>query len=199
MDSSKSFICYQFFKVRTPPSILILIDRDDTLIVDKGLKTNFRLPKFSKGVILFLRSMQLYFPKTSIVIITNQSRYQSTLIQRLFMYPFHVVLVSLLFVCKVRISRILICPHAPLSNCNCRKPRTEMLRFAIDEYRICNSNCYMIGNSDSDILAGINSGINTIGINYNGKLTSHVLKSDNFLGTYKTYGEIYNKIKVRLT
>lgn len=53
------------------------------------------------------------------------------------------------------------CPHAP-ATCDCRKPRPGMLRRAARELRIELDRAVIIGDSDSDLLAGRAAGTSTI-------------------------------------
>jgi D-glycero-D-manno-heptose 1,7-bisphosphate phosphatase len=53
------------------------------------------------------------------------------------------------------------CPHAA-ATCDCRKPCPGMLRRAAREYRIELDRAVMIGDSDSDLMAGRAAGTSTI-------------------------------------
>ena len=62
---------------------------------------------------------------------------------------------------------IYICPHGTEDNCNCRKPKTGLFLQAqkdLEESSGCTvdkGSSWMIGDSDSDIEAGKNYGVNT--------------------------------------
>ncbi len=67
------------------------------------------------------------------------------------------------------IDAIYFCPHDISNNCNCRKPKPGMILEAINDLKeqgvqIDFKNSYMVGNSETDILAGKNSGLITIKI-----------------------------------
>lgn len=47
-----------------------------------------------------------------------------------------------------------ICPHDNDDNCNCRKPKTGLLEQAQKKYQLDLSECYVIGDRWSDMLAG---------------------------------------------
>lgn len=53
-----------------------------------------------------------------------------------------------------------ICPHLPSESCKCRKPGTYMLEMMIKKYALDPSECYVIGDRWSDMLAGINAKMN---------------------------------------
>ena len=71
------------------------------------------------------------------------------------------------------VDAIYYCPHHPHKGyegevpelkieCNCRKPKPGMLLQAAHDFNIDLSESYMIGDSENDVLAGINAGCNTI-------------------------------------
>lgn len=76
----------------------------------------------------------------------------------------------------VQISRVYHCPHHPEFNvsCNCRKPEPQMFFEAERDFRIDLENSILIGDKNSDILAGINAGIkNNYLINTGHKISSN--------------------------
>ena len=63
----------------------------------------------------------------------------------------------------INILDIFHCPHSPDSHCNCRKPKPGMLLNAKHKHNINMQNSWIIGDKETDIIAGISSGItNTI-------------------------------------
>jgi histidinol-phosphate phosphatase family protein len=46
---------------------------------------------------------------------------------------------------------ILICPHSPNDNCQCRKPKTGLGRLATDKFGLVPQSTYYIGDSESDM------------------------------------------------
>lgn len=72
-----------------------------------------------------------------------------------------------------RIDAIYICPHHPERGfkgeiselkieCNCRKPKPGLLLKAIKDHNINAKDSWMIGDKESDIIAGKNAGCKTI-------------------------------------
>ena len=62
-----------------------------------------------------------------------------------------------------RIDKIYYCPHLDSDNCICRKPSPGMIQKAFEEYPEINRNkSYLIGDSDSDIKAGISEKLITV-------------------------------------
>jgi D-glycero-D-manno-heptose 1,7-bisphosphate phosphatase len=52
---------------------------------------------------------------------------------------------------------IVCCPHLPNENCSCRKPKTGMIDEIINQGNF--TKALMVGNSDSDLFAAKNAGI----------------------------------------
>lgn len=61
----------------------------------------------------------------------------------------------------INISNVYFCPHHPEFSelCDCRKPKTKMIMDAQKEFDIDLLNSILVGDKNSDIGAGINSGI----------------------------------------
>jgi len=74
-----------------------------------------------------------------------------------------------------KLDAIYYCPHHPDSgfkgenkkykvNCNCRKPKTGLIKKALKDFNIDLSKSIMIGDSTCDIRMGLNAGLKTIGV-----------------------------------
>lgn len=50
------------------------------------------------------------------------------------------------------------CPHAPTDGCDCRKPRPGMLRRGARELDVDLARSHMIGDTETDIMAGVAAG-----------------------------------------
>lgn len=57
---------------------------------------------------------------------------------------------------------VCICPHRPADHCSCRKPSSYMIHQMETKYHLNLSQCYVIGDRWSDMVAGINAGANVI-------------------------------------
>ncbi|WP_346654943.1 D-glycero-beta-D-manno-heptose 1,7-bisphosphate 7-phosphatase [Bathymodiolus heckerae thiotrophic gill symbiont] len=63
----------------------------------------------------------------------------------------------------IQILDVFFCPHAPDSNCSCRKPKPGMFNQANDKHNIDMANSWMIGDKEADIQAANAAGIsNTV-------------------------------------
>jgi histidinol-phosphate phosphatase family protein len=61
------------------------------------------------------------------------------------------------------IDKIYYCPHLAGENCSCRKPNPGMIQQAIIDFpEIKVEDSYLIGDSDTDILAGNKTGLITV-------------------------------------
>ncbi|SVC27939.1 uncharacterized protein METZ01_LOCUS280793 [marine metagenome] len=62
-----------------------------------------------------------------------------------------------------KIEKIYYCPHLVEQQCTCRKPKTGMLKNVINDYPdIVIENSYLVGDSDTDIIAGNSFGLKTV-------------------------------------
>ena len=70
------------------------------------------------------------------------------------------------------IDGLYFCPHHPDKgfegevlglkiDCNCRKPKTGLIKKAVEDFNIDLSQCWMIGDTGMDVQTGINAGIRT--------------------------------------
>ena len=74
------------------------------------------------------------------------------------------------------------CPHAPSSNCGCRKPKTGMFISAKNKYKIDMEKSWMIGDSERDITAANFAGIkNTIMVRSGHKVNESISAAMFFL------------------
>jgi histidinol-phosphate phosphatase family protein len=57
---------------------------------------------------------------------------------------------------------MLVCPHSPDSNCNCRKPKTGNIEMFEDYRKIDLRRSFVVGDQETDILFGKKLGTRTI-------------------------------------
>ncbi|MGH7000784.1 MAG: D-glycero-alpha-D-manno-heptose-1,7-bisphosphate 7-phosphatase [Stellaceae bacterium] len=63
---------------------------------------------------------------------------------------------------ELPIDEIEMCPHRQIDSCLCRKPKPGMLRRAAKRHRLDLTMSYMVGDRDSDVLAGAAAGCYTV-------------------------------------
>ncbi|MBY0223112.1 HAD family hydrolase [Mammaliicoccus sciuri] len=56
------------------------------------------------------------------------------------------------------IQEVAYCPHKPKAGCACRKPNSKMIEDLARKYHVDVSSSYMVGDTDTDIIAGKNAG-----------------------------------------
>ena len=66
-----------------------------------------------------------------------------------------------------RIDGIYYCPHRPEENCSCRKPKTGLIRKAMEDFDIDLKNSVVVGNDDKDVGLAKNLGIKSICVRSN--------------------------------
>lgn len=98
-------------------------------------------------------------------VISNQSGIARGLFTEADLVPIHEKFLRELAASGARIDRIYYCPHHPTAgippyrvDCDCRKPRTGMLRRAEREMGADLGRSYVIGDRIVDVLAGKNAG-----------------------------------------
>ena len=67
------------------------------------------------------------------------------------------------------IAEINNCPHNSMDNCSCRKPKPGMILSSAEKWSIDLPQSWMIGDRDSDVVAGATAGCKTIFIDRNWK------------------------------
>ncbi len=135
----------------------IFLDRDGTIIVDKGYLNTPEFIRFKKGVVEGLKLLQdagFY-----LFIVTNQSGVKRGWVSRRRILRINRVLIELLKQQKVFIKDIGICFHHPRELCRCRKPAPFMIFRLLKKYpEVSIEDSYVIGDKDSDIRLAFNVG-----------------------------------------
>ncbi|WP_455278365.1 D-glycero-alpha-D-manno-heptose-1,7-bisphosphate 7-phosphatase [[Eubacterium] cellulosolvens] len=134
----------------------IFLDRDGTLIEDKGYVYKIEDFRFHRGVIEglnLLKNDYLFF------IITNQSGIEKGLYRTEDFHRFNNFLLEQLRKQNIEIGKTFFCPH--VSGCDCKKPSTKYLKEAESEFEINLTISWVIGDHPSDIIMGINAGSKT--------------------------------------
>ena len=96
-----------------------------------------------------------------IIIITNQSAVGQGIISIETAEEINNRLVNLVKEAGGRIDGVYMCPHSPMDNCECRKPKPGLLQQAAQEQSIDLSNSIFIGDAISDLKAAQAAGVPT--------------------------------------
>ncbi|ARD47281.1 HAD-IIIA family hydrolase [Sporosarcina sp. P33] len=60
------------------------------------------------------------------------------------------------------IDEVTYCPHKPKAGCGCRKPHSRLIENLAQRYDVDLSASYMVGDTDTDIVAGKRAGTKTV-------------------------------------
>lgn len=138
----------------------VFLDRDGTINEEINYLSKIEqlkiLPKVSSAIKLLNENDFL------VIMITNQSGVARGLFTMDTLDDINKHLVNMLQSEGAKIDGIFICPHHPDFGCDCRKPKTGLLKEAASKFEIDLSSSYMIGDKYTDLKTGVNSGCKTI-------------------------------------
>ena len=97
-----------------------------------------------------------------IVVCTNQAGIARGIISVETVHEIHRRMVAAIGEVGGKIEKVYFCPHGKEENCACRKPRPGMLLRARDELGLDMHDAVFIGDSISDLRAGLAVGIHTV-------------------------------------
>ncbi len=145
----------------------ILLDRDDTLIEDPGYISSPEQVQLLPGVATALIELKALGYK--LVVITNQSAVARGIVTEQVLGKIHNRLKQLLADKSAFLDRIYYCPYHPdgvvakyRQESDFRKPNPGMLLKAAEEMDIDLGQSWCVGNSGSDVEAGLRAGCKTI-------------------------------------
>jgi histidinol-phosphate phosphatase family protein len=139
---------------------LILLDRDGTLNNDLGYTYKLSDLKLLYNNIEIIKN--LTDKKSSIVCITNQSGIGRGLFSENDAKRFNFALSEKLSKLDLMIESFYICPHSPILECACRKPKTLMLELAMKRYNVSTEKSIYVGDSIVDQIASNQLGVKFI-------------------------------------
>lgn len=137
----------------------IFLDRDGTIIEDKGHINNILDVEFYPYTIKALQNLQEHF---LLFIITNQSGVSKGLISENEVKEVNQHLVGTLKTRGITIFDVFYCPHKNEENCDCKKPKPYFIHHAARLYNVDLTRSFMVGDHPSDIQCGINAGVTPI-------------------------------------
>jgi rfaE bifunctional protein nucleotidyltransferase chain/domain len=140
-----------------PKMNAIFLDRDGTIIKDKNYSFDPNTIEFEDGALEGLRSLATKF---ELFIITNQSGVGRGLFTLEDVDAFHRVLAEKLKAADISLKQILVCPHRPEENCECRKPKTSLLSSL--KQIVNKRNSWVIGDKPADVYLAKNFGCESV-------------------------------------
>ena len=145
----------------------IFLDRDDTLIEDPGYISSPEQVKLLDGAAEALIELKALGYK--LIVVTNQSAVAQGIVTEKVLGEIHKRLEQLLAEKKAFLDRIYYCPYHPdgvvakyRKESDFRKPNPGMLLRAAEEMDIDLGQSWCVGNSISDMKAGLRAGCKTI-------------------------------------
>lgn len=145
---------------------ILFIDRDGTLINEP--KDNFQIDsleklEFEQEVIPALLKLKNFGFK--FVMISNQDGLGTKQFPQKDFDKAHLKMLSILKSCDIEFKDIFICPHFEDEKCECRKPKTALLKDYIKYELYDKQQSFVIGDRDTDMILAKNLGIK--GLQYN--------------------------------
>lgn len=149
---------------------ILFIDRDGTLICEPADEQVDSLEKikYCRGVFSALLALKDFGYR--FVMVTNQDGLGLPQFpEDSFTIP-HNSMIALFESQGIEFDEVLICPHLPKDNCECRKPRLGLVAKYLSDRSVDLSKSYVIGDRESDIILAKNMGIEGIQLDDTGKL-----------------------------
>lgn len=140
----------------------VFLDRDGTMIVDPpdlrvdSLSDLHLFPDTVKALKLLATLDYGVFE------ISNQAGIGEGRITREDFQRINNTFLELVAASGINIIKVYVCPHKAEDACVCRKPKPAMILEAAKEFNIDLAESYVIGDRESDIMAGVNAGTKAI-------------------------------------
>ena len=141
----------------------LFLDRDG--VINKKLEgkyvCNFSDFEFISGALKAISELTKIFNR--IIIITNQQGIGKGIMSDSDLNALHIQMSEKITSSGGKINKIYYCPHLQELDCLCRKPKPGMIQQAIIDFpEIVINHSYLIGDSDTDILAGKTMKLDTV-------------------------------------
>jgi len=138
----------------------VVLDRDGTIIVERGYLTSPGQVELLPGAAGGLRTMRGL--GLGLIIVTNQSAVGRGFFDLVRLEEIHVRLRELLAGEGVTVDGIYVCPHTPDDGCRCRKPLPTLLEQAARELGFEIRDSFVIGDKPCDMEMGRAAGATTL-------------------------------------
>lgn len=138
----------------------VFLDRDGTLIIDRGYIYRPDQVELIPGVpeALFILQKRGYL----LIVISNQSGIGRGFFGMDDLDAVNRRLFRQLIMRGILITAFYCCPHSPDMDCYCRKPRPGLLLRAMDDYRVEAGRSYFAGDKWTDVQAAAAAGVQPV-------------------------------------
>jgi D-glycero-D-manno-heptose 1,7-bisphosphate phosphatase len=133
----------------------VFLDRDGTIIKDKGYLKYLKEVEFYKDTFESLEELHKYF---LLFVVTNQPGIAKGLITSGEVENIHRFISEQLKNKGIIIKEFYYCPHLKEDHCYCRKPNPYFINLSAEKYSIDIADSFIIGDHPSDIQLASNSG-----------------------------------------
>jgi len=137
----------------------VFLDRDGTLIEDRGYLDKPAEVRFLPGTVEALKKLKSAF---ELFIVTNQGGVAKGITPLADVERVNDHVVEVLRRAGVVIRAVYCCPHRRVDNCSCIKPKPHFLRKAAREHRIDLVRSFVVGDHPHDVELATNAGASGI-------------------------------------
>jgi D,D-heptose 1,7-bisphosphate phosphatase len=138
----------------------VILDRDGTIVVDRGYLSDPAQLSFLPGAAEGLR--MLHDAGHPLIVISNQSGVGRGLFTLAQLEAVNRKFVAMLTEAGAPLAGLYFCPHHPEQACDCRKPNTALLLQAAAELDFAPAAAVVIGDKSTDVELGRRVGATTI-------------------------------------
>ncbi len=137
----------------------LFLDRDGVINIEKNYVYRINDFEFTKGIFDLCRQYQN--DGYLIFVVTNQAGIARGIYSEKDFLILTDWMIKKFKEDGIDIARVYYCPHHPdfTGNCTCRKPEPGLILKAAEEFNLDLPNSVVIGDKESDIMAGYNAGI----------------------------------------
>ncbi|MDO5531216.1 bifunctional histidinol-phosphatase/imidazoleglycerol-phosphate dehydratase HisB [Sutterella sp.] len=178
---------------------ILFVDRDGTILEEpEDFQVDaFEKMRFVEGVLPALKTLSEAGWK--LVMVSNQDGLGTkSFPEKTFTGP-HSLMMQILTSQGVPFSEVLICPHMPGDGCECRKPRTGLVKKFLVPGAIDAANSYVIGDRETDLKLAENMGLTGLRVGPDGEswaaITERLLKTLPAPGPRDRHAKVVRKTK----